>query len=166
MTILMHHCPALGGTSRLGDELDCPGCRALLLDAFRGPVEPDFRPGGLPVPLGPAPEFRTPGERVSAGLNNLGRCEYCAHPLHGELWCSDECGCERGYPALWQYIPRQVAGHHVRWTVQDFRWRAVCSCGWLEYGVLPPTAEPADAKLIARNWGEHHLNYPHPGKER
>ena len=147
MTIAGHFCPSRG-RSRIGDEFDCPECRASLLTAFREPVG-DYRP--MNAPIRPVPPKLTV---------DLGLCAYCNHPRHTELHCSVFCGCTLGSPCeRWYAIGRMDDPHRVMYAVQDGAWAAQCRCGWRKSGRFYAQG-PAEALSVTHSWAERHRHFP------
>lgn len=130
-----HACMSSPGLAP-GDQFDCPACRAVLLRAFREPVQ-------------------APGEGAPV---DAGQDTGCLEP---ELCTtSDPCPvCEsarEGHDAnarAFEYPYRPGTG----------TWSAWCSCGWFVTGPWGVPGGPrglGEARDIAHQWAQRHRDNP------
>lgn len=131
MTIFKHTC--LDGEDRLGQETDCPKCRALLLDAFR--TVPRLPHTTEPVPAGPvASPFDRPHLIVP---ESSARTVELPHP--------EEHAAQHGISSTGS------GGGGVWW--------ATCICGWSDGGrYMLPGAETAALRVAKDRADDHEAN--------
>lgn len=173
--IFKHTC--LDDGVRPGQEADCETCRALLLEAFRGPDRPVDRTGAHPGWLGRSgiePLHDTETEFNPASPFDRGSLVPPETPVHvhvthiraeGSFWeayCS--CGWTRGGAPLLKEASGWAVDHcqnlqppaHV--TMSDVRnglWTVTCSCGWY-LGGRYPAGQRTETEREARDVADKH----------
>lgn len=147
-----HTC--LDGEDRLGEEFDCPKCRALLLNSFSEPVQvPDLCCSpGLPCEkhwTGPVPPVG-PDEVDLGGESRDPRCAYCGHPKSKQA-------CAFCKPVINKHVDPDRGSWHV--------W---CSCGWEEKGWYAPDGSDGmgfnHIQLMIDELGQSHYDETHKPK--
>lgn len=164
-----HTC--LDGEDRLGEEFDCPKCRALLLNSFSEPVQvPDICcspalpcekhwTGPVP-PVGPDEVIQEQGStspfgHVPQSPGSLCNCSSCNPDI-----CA-YCGHEKGKPGC--TFCATVIKKHV--DPDRGSWHVWCSCGWEEKGWYAPDSEGFNhIQLMIDELGKSHHDETHKPK--